>query len=255
MSQADFYPTLGTGSSYRSGDSFVLTGSGDIALAVVQGLLGTNTASSTLLLGLIVGLIVLIVIAAMFMTVEYRSGLIRTTFTAIPQRGRVLAAKAVIIGVVGFVIGAVAAGVAVPVGEHILSGNGSYVFPATTATVARIVIGCGVVTALTAIAVLALGTMLRRSPGAVTAGIVVFVLPYVVGSTLSGGAETWLFRLTPAAGFSVLGALPRSALVSYPYTFANGYYPLAPWAGLAVLATYTTVALCAARFLLGRRDA
>jgi hypothetical protein len=255
MSQAGFYPILGTGSAHRSGTGFVLTGSGDIAPAVVQGLRGTNTAASTLLLGLIVGLMVLIAIAALFITAEYRRGLIRTTFTATPQRGRVLAAKALVIGAVGFVIGAVAAAVAVPVGEHILTGNGSYVFPATTATMVRIVVGCGIVTALTAIAVIALGAMLRRSAGAVTAGIVVFVLPYVVGSTLSGGAETWLFRLTPAAGFSVLGALPRSALVSYPYTFANGYYPLSPWAGLAVLAAYAAVALCAARFLLNRRDA
>jgi hypothetical protein len=83
----------------------------------------------------------------------------------------------------------------------------------------------------------------------------VFVLPYVIGSSLSGGAETWLFRLTPAAAFSVLGTPPRSALVDYPYTFANGYYPLSPWAGLLVLAAYTALCLCAARFLLARRDA
>jgi hypothetical protein len=255
MSQADFYPTLGVGSMDRSAQRFVVTGSGDIAPAVVQGLLGTNTAASTVLLGLTVGLIVLIVIAAMFITVEYRRGLIRTTFTATPQRGRVLAAKAIVIGTVAFAIGAIAAALAVPVGEHLLTNNGDYVFPASASTVARIVVGCGLVTALTAIAVLALGTILRRSAGAVTAGIVVFVMPYVIGSSLSGGAETWLFRLTPAAAFSVLGVLPRSSVVDYPYTFANGYYPLSPWTGLLVLAAYAGVALLAARFLLARRDA
>ncbi len=255
MGQSDFYPTLGTGTSQHTGGRFVLTGSGDIAPAVVQGLLGTNTVSSALLLGLIIGQIVLIVIAAMFITSEYRRGLIRTTFTATPNRGWVLAAKAIIIGAVSFVIGAVAAAVAVPVGEHILTRNGSFVFPAAPATVARIVVGCGLVTALTAVSVLALGAILRRSAGAVAVGIVVFVVPYVVGSTLSGGAQTWLFRFSPAAAFSVLGALPRSTLVSYPYTFANGYYPLVPWAGLAVLAVYAVVALGLARFLLGRRDA
>jgi ABC-type transport system involved in multi-copper enzyme maturation permease subunit len=255
ISQADFYPTLGAGDEHSSRASFVLTGSGDIAPAVVQGLLGTNTAASTLLLGLTAGLIVLIVIAAMFITSEYRRGLIRTTFIATPQRGQVLAAKAIVIGAVAFAIGAIAAAGAVPVGEHLLTKNGAYVFPASAATVACIVAGCGLVTALTAIAVLALGAMLRRSAGAVTAGIVVFVLPYVIGSSLSGGAETWLFRLTPAAAFSVLGTPPRSALVDYPYTFANGYYPLSPWAGLLVLAAYTALCLCAARFLLARRDA
>jgi hypothetical protein len=255
MTHAGFYPILGTGASHRSGGTFVLTGSGDIAPAVVQGLLGTNTAASTLLLGLIVALIVLIVIAALYITAEYRRGLIRTTLTAIPRRGQVLGAKAIVIGAVGFMIGAVAAAIGVPLGGHFLAENGAYVFPATTAIEARIVIGCGIVTGLTAVAVLALGVMLRRSAAAVTAGIIVFVLPYIIGSTLSGGAETWLFRLTPAAAFSILSALPRSSVVSYPYTFANGYYPLAPWAGLAVLAAWTVAALGAARWLLDRRDA
>jgi len=243
----DFYPTLG------SGNTFVLSGSGDIAPAV--GLAGGDTASSSLLFGLIVALIVLIVLATMFITGEYRRGLIRTTFTATPQRGRVLAAKAVVIGVVAFVVGALAAAVAVPLGEHILNANGNYIFPASALTVARIIAGSGALVAVTALAVLALGTILRKSAGAVTAGIVVFVLPYVIGSVASGGADEWLFRLTPAAGFSVLGAFPRSALVSYPYTFANGYYPLAPWAGLAVLCAYAALALGVGTYLLRQRDA
>jgi hypothetical protein len=35
----------------------------------------------------------------------------------------------------------------------------------------------------------------------------------------------------------------------------NGYFPISPWAGLAVLAGYTAVALGAAAWLLRRRDA
>jgi hypothetical protein len=60
--------------------------------------MGTHTVSSSLLLGLIVGLLVVIVVAAMFVTTEYRRGLIRTTFTAIPARGHVLAAKGLVVG-------------------------------------------------------------------------------------------------------------------------------------------------------------
>lgn len=249
----DFYPTFGAGRTHRFGNTVVLTGSGDIAPAV--GLAGGDTASSSLLLGLIVALIVIIVVATMFITVEYRSGLIRTTFTATPRRGRVLAAKAVVIGVVAFLVGALAAAVAVPLGEHHLTANGNYIFPASALTVARIIAGSGALVAVTAVAVLALGTILRTSAGAVTAGIVVFVLPYIIGSVASGGAGTWLFRLTPAAGFSVLGAFPRSALVNYPYTLGNGYYPLAPWAGLLVLCAYAAAALAVAAHLLRRRDA
>ena len=64
-----------------------------------------------------VGLIALIVLAAMFVTGEYRRGLIRTTLTASPRRGRVLIAKAVVIAAVAFVVGAAAAAVSIPLGE------------------------------------------------------------------------------------------------------------------------------------------
>ena len=250
----DFYPTLAPGSYHRSGNSFTVSGSGDIAPAVDEGLLGADTPGSTLLLGLIVGLIVMIVVAS-FITTEYRRGLIRTTFTATPSRGRVLAAKALVIGAVAFLTGALAAAVAIPLGDHILTANGNYVFPVSTLTELRIIVDSAAMVAVAAIGVLALGTILRSSAGAITAGIVVFVLPYIVGSFISGSADQWLFRLTPAATFTVLQALPYSAQVSYPYTFGNGYYPLAPLAGLAVLCAYAALALVVAAVLLRRRDA
>ncbi|MGI5232945.1 ABC transporter permease subunit [Actinoallomurus sp. CA-142502] len=253
--EQDFYPTLRAGSYHRAGGSLVVSGSGDIAPAVVQGLLGADTASSSLPFGLTVALIVLIVVATMFVTAEYRRGLIRITFAAIPGRRRVLAAKAVVIGAVAFVIAAVAAATAVPLGEHILHANGAYVFPAGALTVVRIVAGAAALAAVTAVAVLAVGTITRKSAAAVAGGIVVFVLPSIIGSISSGGAVQWLYRLTPAAGLSVLQALPRSAQVDYPYTFANGYYPLAPWAGFGVLAVWAALALGIAAVLLRRRDA
>ncbi|HEX4110866.1 MAG TPA: ABC transporter permease subunit [Solirubrobacteraceae bacterium] len=249
----NYYPTLGAGSYQRVGDLFRLTGSGDIAAAVA--LAGGDTASTCLLLGLSVALIALIVVAAMFITGEYRRGLIRTTFTATPHRRHVLAAKALVIGTITFAIGALGAAVGVPLGNHLLASNGNYVFPASTLTIGRIILGSGALVALTAVAVLALGTILRRSAGAVTAGIIVFIVPYLIGSMSGDGAGTWLFRFTPAAGFSVLGILPRSATVSYPYTFANGYYPVSPLAGLAVLCLYTAGALGVAALLVTRRDA
>ncbi|MGV9348499.1 ABC transporter permease subunit [Streptomyces spiralis] len=253
--EQDFYPTLRAGGYHRAGNSLVVSGSGDIAPAVVQGLLGANTAASSQPFGITVALIVLIVVAAMFITAEYRRGLIRITFAAIPGRGRVLAAKAAVIGAVAFVIAAVAATASIPLGEHVLHANGAYVFPAGALTVVRIIAGTAALSAITAIAVLAVGAITRKSAAAVAGGIVVFVLPSLIGSLGSGGAVTWLYRLSPAAGLSVLQALPRSALVDYPYTFAGGYYPLAPWAGLGVLAAWAALALAVAVVVLRRRDA
>lgn len=247
------YPTLAPGGYQRSGGSFVISGSGDLAPAIADGF--ASTLSTSMPLAIVVGLIALVVVAVMFVTTEYRRDLIRTTFTAIPHRGQVLAAKAVVMGTVAFATGAVAAAVAVPVGEHVLRAGGNYVLPATAGTEARVILGTGLLLAFTAVAVLALGTMLRSGAGAVTAGIVVFVLPYIAGSAVGGGAEEWLFRFTPPAGLAILGAYPYSPQVSYAYTMANGYYPLAPWVGLAVPAGYALLTLAAAAALLPRRDA
>ncbi|MGH9055801.1 MAG: ABC transporter permease subunit [Acidimicrobiales bacterium] len=253
--RGSFYPTLATGSYRHSGSSLVVSGSGDIAPAVVQGLMGTHTASSSLAFPLLVGLLVVIVVAAMFVTTEYRRGLIRTTFTAVPARGRVLLAKSVVIGAVTFALSLGVMAVAVPLDQHLLRGNGNYVFPATTFTQMRIVVGASGVVALAAIMVIALAAMLRRSAAAITAGAAVFLLPFVLAEAAGAGAAEWLVRLTPAAGLSVLQALTPYSQVSYAYTLSNGYYPLSPLAGLAVLCAYTLVALGAATVLLHRRDA
>jgi ABC-type transport system involved in multi-copper enzyme maturation permease subunit len=259
----DYYPKLGSGSARRSGTPVVLSGSGDIATAVNLAVLGGNTATDTLPFGIVVALIILIVVASMFITAEYRRGLIRTTFTAVPQRGSVLAAKALVIATVAFVVGVLAAAAASPLGIHVLNSGGNYVFPANALTMAGVVAGTGVVLALTAVGVLGLGAILRTSAGAVTAGIVLFILPTVLGPGIfgpsasggSGGPMTWLYRFTPAAGLSVLGVLPRSSLVDFSYTLANGYYPLSPCAGLAVLCVYVIATLILAAYLLRRRDA
>ncbi len=247
------YPILAPGGHQRSGGSFVVSGSGDIAPAIAEGF--ASTPSDTMPLAIIVGLIVLVVVATMFVTTEYRRDLIRTTFIAIPHRRHVLAAKAIVIGAVAFVTGVIAAAIAVPVGEHVLRASGNYVLPATVLTETRVILGTGLLLAITAVAVLALGTILRSGAGAVTAGIIAFVLPYIVGSAVRGGAEEWLLRFTPPAGLAVLGAYPYSPQVSYAYTMANGYYPLTPWVGLAVLAGYALLALAVAAALLPGRDA
>jgi ABC-type transport system involved in multi-copper enzyme maturation permease subunit len=247
-------PTLSSVGYQRSGSGFTVTGSGDIAPAVGQDAGDTDQPALT---GVFIGLLVLIVLGAMFITAEYRRGLIHTTLAASPRRGRVLIAKAVVIAAVAFVVAAAAAAVSIPLGNHILRTNGNYVYPIGTLTQVRVILGTGALVALAAVLALALGTALRRGAGAVTAVIVLIVLPYILAfaSALPAGASQWLMRLTPAAGFAVQQTLPQYHQVSYLYTPSEGFYPLAPEAGLAVLAAYALVALLVAHRLLRTRDA
>jgi ABC-type transport system involved in multi-copper enzyme maturation permease subunit len=242
-------------SGYRNaGASFTVTGTGDIAPLVA----GSDASTiGQYLTGAFAGLIAAIVVAVMFITAEYRRGLIRITLAASPRRGRVLAAKAIVASAVTFVAGLAAAAVVVPLAGRLSHASGSYVLPVTSLTELRVIVGTAVLLAVAAVLALAIGTALRRSAAAVTAGIVLIVLPYILGtaSLLPVGAEDWLLRLTPAAAFAVQQTTPAYPQVAGSYTPTAGYFPLAPWAGFAVLCAWAALALGVAAIWLRRRDA
>jgi len=245
------YPVLG----YRqAGGELVVTGSGDIAPVVDPG----AGSVATPLVGAFAGLIAIVIVGAMFITAEYRRGLIRVTLAASPRRGRLLAAKAIVIGAAAFAVSLPAVIVAQLVAEPMARSRGIFIFPVPAATDVRVVAGTAALLAVAAVLALALGTLLRRSAVAVTIVIAVIVLPYFFASPLAvlpAGVADWLLRVTPAAGFAIQQPYPAYPQVTGSYTPGNGYYPLAPWAGFAVLCAWTALALGLAVYLLRRRDA
>jgi ABC-type transport system involved in multi-copper enzyme maturation permease subunit len=247
----------GIGGYHQAGGRFTVTGSGDIAPVVPGQAGGEDLTVTTFLVGTFAGLIAVIVVAAMFITAEYRRGLIRVTLAASPRRGRVLAAKAIVIGSVAFVAGLVAAGAAVIFGTRLARGR-VYVFPVSWLTELRIVAGTAALIAVAAVLALAIGTMLRRSAAAVTLAIVVIILPYFLSltSVLPIGVTDWILRLTPAAAFATQQPVPQYAQVTALYSPGGpgGYFPLAPWAGFAVLCGWAAIAVALALVLLRRRD-
>ena len=246
------------GGAYRrldsTGGGLSVVGSGDIAPEAPQ----SGHSVNQTLIGTFAGLIAVIIVGTMFMTAEYRRGLIRVTLTASPRRTRVLAAKAVVIGLTAFVAGLPAAFAALLIGEQSMRSRGEFPAPVTALTDVRLIAGTAALLAVTAILALGIGALLRRSAAAVTAVIVVIVLPYFFAGPLAVlpvGAANWLLRVTPAAGFAIQQPYPRYPQVIADYTPGNGYYPLAPWAGFAVLCAWAVLALAAAAYLLRRRDA
>jgi ABC-type transport system involved in multi-copper enzyme maturation permease subunit len=249
-------PGLPSGSTWQrpSTDVFSISGSGDIAPLVGGEGGATHWSGASIVNGTIVALLFVIVLATLFITTEYRRGLIRTTLTASPRRGRMLAAKAVVAGSLAFAAGALATTIAEVITRHVFATNGNYLFPQSGPELARVIIGTGLFLGLAAALVVALATMLRRAAATVAAAIVVLMLPGVLATSLPVGADNWLMRLTPTAAFAVQGTLPRYGQVSDAYTIGNGYFPISPWTGLAVLAAYVAVALGAAAWVLRRRD-
>jgi hypothetical protein len=242
----------------EAGGTYTLTGSGDIA-PVTPGPdseFPTATIEQSLA-GAFIGLIAIVVVAAMFVTAEYRRGLIRTTLAATPRRGAVLAAKAIVAGGVAFVVGLVASAVAVAVGVQLETSNGQVVLPVSALTEIRVVVGTAAMLAVAAAFAVALGALLRRSAAAITIAIVTVALPFLLATlnVFPSGVGDWLLRLTPAAGLAIEQSIPNYPQVTEVISPAAGYYPLPPFAGFAVLCAWAAAALALACYVLRRRDA
>jgi ABC-type transport system involved in multi-copper enzyme maturation permease subunit len=243
------------GTLRQSAGTITVASFGDISPAT-----GSGQSLQRALAGTFFGLIPLIVVAAMFITAEYRRGLIWVSLTAAPRRGRLLAAKAVVIGAVGFAAGLVAATLALAVGKPLLLRAGPLAWPVSLLTEARMVAGTGALLAVAAVLALAIGTIVRRSAPAVAIVIVVIFVPYLLAfGPLAGqrgtGGGGWALQITPAAALSVQQAVPQFHQLIANYPLNSGYYPLAPWAGLAVECAWAAAALALAYYLLRRRDA
>jgi ABC-type transport system involved in multi-copper enzyme maturation permease subunit len=209
------------------------------------------------LVGAFLGLILIIVVAAMFFSTEYRRGLIRTTLAATPRRGAVLAAKATIIGAVAFVTGLIAAVISIAVGVPKEENHGQILLTAPLLTEVRVIVGTAAMLALAAVFAVALGAILRRGAAAITISVVIVVMPFLLTALniVPAGVGDWLLRLTPAAGLAIEQSIPRYSQVTTVTSPVQGYYPLPPYAGLAVLCLWVAAALALALVMLRRRDA
>lgn len=243
------------GELVRSGEVTRLTGSGDIGPAPPDSDLTTTALNGTQL-----GLVLIAALGVLFITAEYRRGMIRTTFTAAPRRGRALVAKSLIIAAA-----AGAAGLLAALGSFLLSmpvlrdrGHKPPAFPDVSlgdGPVLRAVLGTAAVLALIAVLALALGALLRSTAAATALVVVIFVLPLVLIGTLPLELAQGLQRFTPMAGFAIQQTAPRYDQVADLCLPEDGCYPQAPWTGFATLVAYVVVVLGVAVWRVRRRDA
>jgi ABC-2 type transport system permease protein len=175
-------------------------------------------------------------------TGEYSSGMIRSTLVAVPRRGLVLAAKAVVVGLVTLVLGEVLAFAAFLAGQSVLHSPAPHAALGQPG-VLRAVLMAGAYLPLTALIGLGIGAMVRHAAAGISIAVAtMFVLPIVLAA-LPASIQHPVLRYLPVA----IAENSLTAVKAVPYS-------LSPWAGLAMLVLYAAVLLGAAGLLLARRD-
>jgi ABC-2 family transporter protein len=211
-----------------------LTGAGDVG-SYEHG----DDLVETTLSGALIGLMAIVALAASFMASEYDRGTIRITLAASPRRGRVLAAKAVVIAAVTFAAGLVASFASILLAGPLLPSTPSLL----DGPVLRAVVGTAALLSVVAVLSLAVATIVRRGGAAITIVLLALLVPQIVATGLPLSVALWLGRVTPAAGFAIQETVHR-------YDTA-----IAPPAGFAVLCGYAALALAVASWRLRERDA
>lgn len=184
--------------------------------------------------------VVVAVLAVLAITGEYTSGQARLSLLALPTRSPWLAAKALVLATLGFLIGVIGAACALGLSVLILTGSEVVYTPELGETVS-LALRSGAY--LAAIAVLAMGvaTALRHVTGALIAVLGLLIVAPLLLSSIPGIREAADYTPT-SAGRRLISEFPTVA-------------QLDPWVGFGVLALWVVVALLTAGVLLHARDA
>lgn len=231
-----------------AGSGFAVTGTGKVGPQAPD-----DDIVEAALVGVIAGLMALIAVGALFATSEYRRGMIRTTFAATPQRGRVLAAKAVVLLSTSYAVSLAGVVAAFLLALPALRTHGFAppAFPTPSLSdgpVLRAILLTAAFMALVSLFAMAIGMVLRRSAIAITVTIVLVLLPIIIGMILPGTAPRWLMYFTLAGGMATQRAKPPTVTLAEPWAM------IGPWAGIGAVAAYAVVALGLAWWRLRRTD-
>ncbi|MCX5560804.1 ABC transporter permease [Streptomyces sp. NBC_00038] len=191
--------------------------------------------------GMSLGQLAMIVFGVLVVSNEYSTGMIRTSLSAVPQRGTFLFSKIAVATVLAFVVGIITSFVAFFLGQAML---GSHKASIGDSGVLRAVIGGGLYMTLIAVFSMGVATMLR-SP-MLSLGILMpffFLISNILGAV---SATKKVGRYLPdQAGSKIMQVV----------TPIDDDTPYGPWGGLAIMVAWVAVAVVGGYVLLKRRDA
>ncbi|MEV6108408.1 ABC transporter permease [Streptomyces sp. NPDC051940] len=239
----------------------LVIGIGALAAASRSGSMYVSDPLSGGFAGLVLGQVCVITLGVLVVTSEYSTGMVRTTFTACPQRVRVLAAKGVVFFALAFTLTAVAATIAAALNYAALSDKpGTTVYdpvegpgfidgpdPVSVEDWLGATVGAALYVALLGLLAVGVGALLRHTAGAVTTMLGVILLPLVIGVFLQASGErdlaNSLIEYSPLNGLAALFLIPL-----------EGSPESGGWKLLGLLALVTAAVLAGAALSLSRRD-
>lgn len=169
---------------------------------------------------------------------EYSTGTIRLSLSAVPRRGRFLAAKAIVFALVTLAVCEITTFCCFLAAQPILARNAAH---ATLGQphVARAVIGTGIDLTLIGLLGLALGSLLRHAAPAIAIIVVLLFIP----SQATDALPAWLQKYLPTlAGTQISNVTPA-------------HDALPAWTGLGLMAAFTATVLTGALIRLCTTDA
>jgi len=238
-----------------------------VGLAAIVGKLSNTDASRAgqgfddvvqlALFGVLLAQIAAATLGASLITSEFATGLIRTSFTATPRRGAVLAAKAAVLVAATLPVALLAGAAAFLVAQPSLRGAG-YVAPAyppvSLADVAAVRAVAGTALLLSAYGLLALGigAIVRHAGATLALTLGLLLGSFIAHGLLAPDLRRYVDEISPLAGLSVQSTTGRMLGM---FGDNSGPLPLGIWGGLAVSFAWAGAALLIGYILMCKRDA
>jgi len=202
------------------------------------------------------GQLIFVILSILIITNEYSSGMIRSTFTAAPRRGRVLIAKVMVITILCVVVFAISLAAGWSLGYIIEQQSTGVDLSLTSSTSLRILGGFLAEMTLVAVFCFGLGAIIRSTPGSIGAAVgIILVLPiaigYITGGFSPAGSDPtgWRKWLSDVSAF-----LPTNAGSTVVQIDPAPDAILSPWQGIAVLGGWTLLSIIIAMVVTWRRD-
>lgn len=228
-----------------------------LGFAVVMGILGRNNVSTNdpgnvflltpdnAVAGVSgFGVFVVMIMAALAVTTEYRFGIIRTTFQAVPNRTAVLAAKAAVLAALSAALIAVVTFGAYYLAKAIAGTGPIILLDLNDAAAWRALYGVVFYAVLAAILAVAVGALVRHSAAAI-ALLVLWPLVIEPLITLFGGVGKKIYVFLPFANIQHFTTMQNT----------SEHFHWGPWGGLAYFAAFVAIVAVLSVIVVNRRDA